>query len=300
MAALCRSYLFAPGANERLLGKVLTAGADAVVLDLEDAVAPELKLEARQRIKVLLRTLPVIPLPRVFVRINGVTTSEWRQDIQAIAHPSVYGIRVAKAESAEQLRLVSDALEEAEREAEMPVGSLRVVPTIESAVGLFAAPEMARQPRVEAFSFGAADFCHDIGAEPDEMETQTFVARSQLVLISRAAGLQPPIASVYRHLKDDEGLRATTEAARRLGFFGRSCIHPTQLRVIHDVFTPSAAQIAAVRATLAAFAKAGEQGTAALALASGEFVDRPIIERARAIVALAEALEKQALQRRIR
>ena len=292
MAALCRSYLFAPGDNEKLLGKVFDAGADAVVLDLEDAVTPDRKPQARQMVADVLRTRAGPLRPRIYVRINAVSTTLWQEDIQAIVHPTVQGIRVAKAESAAHLQQVSDALDQAEPQVGIAVGTIRLVPTIESAIGFFAAAEMARLPRVEVFSFGAADFCHDIGADPDEMETQTLFARSQLVLLSRAAGLNPPIASVYKQLKDDDGLRATTEAARRLGFFGRSCIHPSQLATIHEVFTPSAAQIAAARATVAAFEEAMREGRAALALADGQFIDRPIVERARAVVALAEALEK--------
>ncbi len=291
MTALCRSYLFAPGSNEKLLGKVFDAGADAVVLDLEDAVAPDRKAEARQLVAEVLRRRAGQSQPRIYVRINAVTTNFWRDDMQSIVSPTVHGIRVAKAEAAEELQQVSEALKQAEQAAGIAVGAIRLVPTIESAVGLFAAPEMARQPRVEAFSFGAADFCHDIGADPDEMETQTFVARSQLVLLSRAAGIQSPIASVYKQLNDNEGLRTTTEAARRMGFFGRSCIHPSQLALIHEVFTPSAAQVATARATLAAFENAMSEGKAVLTLSNGQFVDRPIVERARAIVSLAEALE---------
>ena len=211
MTALCRSYLFAPGDNEKLLGKVFAAGADAVVLDLEDAVAPVRKAKARQMVAAALHARADKSYPRIYVRINAVTTSFWQDDISSILHPIVHGIRVAKAESAEQLQQVSAALEEAEQQAGIAAGTIRLVPTIESAVGLFAAPKMAQQPRVEAFSFGAADFCHDIGADPDELETQTLFARSQLVLLSRAEGLNPPIASVYRHLQDDEGLRATTD-----------------------------------------------------------------------------------------
>jgi citrate lyase subunit beta/citryl-CoA lyase len=288
---LCRSYLFAPGSNEKLLGKVFDAGADAVVLDLEDAVTPDRKAEARQLVAAALRTRAGQAQPRIYVRINAASTTFWQDDIAAIVHPTVYGIRVAKAESLAELQQVSAVLDQAEQQAGLAVGTIRFVPTIESAAGLFAAPEMARHPRVEAFGFGAADFCHDIGAEPDEMETQTFVARSQLVLLSRAAGLHPPAASVYMHLQNPEGLRATTEAARRMGFFGRSCIHPSQLAVIHEVFTPSAEQIAKARTILAAFEKAMSEGRAALALPDGQFVDRPIVERARAIVALAEAMD---------
>jgi citrate lyase subunit beta/citryl-CoA lyase len=279
---LCRSYLFAPGDNAKLLGKVFNAGADAVVLDLEDAVAPERKAAARQMVADAVEQ--VSKLLHLYVRINAVTTEFWRDDIHAVVHPNLHGLRVAKAESVEQLREISLELDEAEHRAGIAVGTIRLTPTIESAVGLVNVPEMARHLRVESFCFGAADFCHDLGIETDEAETQTLFARSQLVLHSRAAGLQPPIAAVHTRLKDLAGLRATTEAARRLGFFGRSCIHPSQLATIHEVFTPTAEQIAQARAVLAAY----ENGSAAFTMDDGQFVDRPLVERARALVALAE------------
>ena len=127
----------------------------------------------------------------------------------------------------------------------------------------------------------------DLGADVDEAETQTLSARSHLVLASRAAGIRPPIASVYTRIKDLEGLRATTEASRRLGFFGRSCIHPSQVSIINEVFTPSAEQVAEAREIIAAFEQAMAAGSAAVAMSNGQFVDQPIVERARAIVALA-------------
>lgn len=289
MTALARSYLFAPGDNERLLGKVFEAGADAVVLDLEDAVAPERKSQARQLVgealKSLLNSRGSVPL--VYVRINAASTSFWQEDIAAVVSPALRGIRLAKAESAEEVHAVDAALSKAESLAGIAPGTLTITATIESAAGVMAAAEIARAPRVETFTFGAADFARDIGADVDEAETQTLYARSHLVLASRAAGIRPPIASVYTRIKDLEGLRATTEASRRLGFFGRSCIHPSQVSIINEVFTPSAEQVAEAREIIAAFEQAMAAGSAAVAMSNGQFVDQPIVERARAIVALA-------------
>jgi citrate lyase subunit beta/citryl-CoA lyase len=151
-----------------------------------------------------------------------------------------------------------------------------------------AAMEIARAPRVEALAFGAADFIRDIGADPDEAETQTLYARSHLVVASRAAGINPPIASVYTRIKDLDGLRATTEAARRLGFFGRSCIHPSQVPIVNQIFTPTAEQVAEARAIIAAFERARSAGVAAVAMENGQFVDQAVVKRARAIIALSE------------
>ena len=292
---LCRSYLFAPGDNEKLLGKVFDAGADAVVLDLEDAVAPARKEQARQMTAAALQHYDRQGNQQgngqgaaVYVRLNAGSTGLWREDLRAVVHPALRGLRLAKAESAEELKQLNEALTEAESRAGLTVGSLTVTPTIESAAGLLAAAEMAKLPRVEAFAFGATDFLRDIGAELDAAETATLYARSQLVVVSRAAGLRPPIASVHTRLQDLEGLRATSEAARQLGFFGRSCIHPSQLAVIHEVFTPKPEQLAEARAMIEAFENAQAAGAGAFALADGQFVDRAVVERARALVALAE------------
>lgn len=286
-----RSYLYAPGDNEKLLGKVFTAGADAVVLDLEDAVAPAYKALARQLITKTLQSVSDNDgnLPAIYLRINAISTPYWQADIAHAVHPLVCGVRIGKAESLAELQAADNELAAVEARNGLAVGALRIVPTIESAAGLVNAAAMARHPRVEAFSFGAADFVKDIRAEVDEQETQTLFARSQLVVVSRAAGLNPPIAAVYTQLKDMEGLRASSEAQRRLGFFGRSCIHPAQLPIVHEVFTPKTATVAEARAIVAAFEQAQSSGAAVATLASGQFVDAPIVERARAVLSLAEA-----------
>lgn len=287
---LFRSYLFAPGDNEKLLQKVFTTGADALVLDLEDAVAPANKATARQMIVSALQTASrsALKLPAIYLRINAISTEFWRDDVVLAVHPLVRGIRIGKTESLAELQAADNELAGAERQAGLVVGSLRIVPTIESATGLLNAAEMARHPRVEAFSFGAADFARDIGAEVDAQETQTLFARSQLVVVSRAAGLNPPIATVYTKLNDLDGLRASSEAQRRLGFFGRSCIHPSQLPIIHEVFTPQPEAVAEARAIVAASEQAQTTGAAVTSLANGQFVDAPIVERARAVLSLAE------------
>ena len=288
---LFRSYLFAPGDNEKLLQKVFTAGADAVVLDLEDAVAPANKASARQLVNQRLQMLPSVAakLPAIYLRINAISTQFWQADVALAAHPLVRGIRMGKAASLAELQAADNELADAERQAGLVVGSLRLVPTIESATGLLNAVDMARHPRVEALSFGAADFAKDIGAEVDADETQTLFARSQLVVVSRAAGLNPPIASVYTKLKDLDGLRASSDAQRRLGFFGRSCIHPSQLPIIHEVFTPQPKAVAEARVIVAAFEQTQLTGAAVTTLTSGQFVDAPLVERARAVLSLAEA-----------
>jgi len=290
LTALARSYLFAPGSNEQLLKKVFHAGADAVVLDLEDAVAENQKELARQLVSRVLQTRGPSGNPPIYVRINSVAGGLWRNDIEAITGPALHGIRLAKAESAAEVIAVGEALNPLEVSSGMAAGSLRITPTIESANGVLAAGEIAKAPRVEALAFGHTDFARDVGADPDAQEHETLYARSHLVLVSRAAGIKPPIAPVYTRIRDLDGLRKSTEAARRLGFFGRSCIHPTQIAVIDEVFTPTAEQIAEARAIVHDFEQAAATGRHAVSMENGQFVDLAIARRARAVLALAETL----------
>ena len=286
---LARSYLFAPGDHEQLLQKVFTTGCDAVVLDLEDSVRESEKARARILAAEVLRDREFDGRP-IYVRINPVGGSLWLEDIQAITGCGLFGIRLAKAESRGQILALDQALSTMEAGANLPVGAIRLVPTIETAAGLLAAKEMAGAPRVETMCFGMADFLRDIAGEADELGTATLYAQSKLVLVSRAAGLKPPIASAYTRLEDPGGLRATSEAARRLGFFGRSCIHPKQIPVVHEVFTPSAAAVSDAKAIIAAFEAGAAGGIGALAMEGGQFVDQAIVKRAEDVVRLAESL----------
>ncbi len=285
---LCRSYLFAPGDNPRLLAKVFDAGADAVVLDLEDAVAPGRKAAARELVRQALSERSGSG-PAVWVRINDLRGDHWQADVETVVgDPAVArglaGLRVPKAESLRELRRLDDALRPVERQAGLEPESLRITCTIESAAGLLGARRLAEQPRVSHLAFGESDFAADVGAELDDGAVATLWARSSLVVTARAAGIAPPIAPVYTRLDDKGGLRRSTLEARRLGFFGRSCIHPKQLPAIHQAFTPRPEQVEAARRVLDAFEAAGGGATVAT---GGTFIDEAVARRARAILELA-------------
>jgi citrate lyase subunit beta/citryl-CoA lyase len=287
---LARSYLFAPGDNDRLLQKVFATDADAVVLDLEDAVAPGRKADARRLVAATLARRGRIPRPQVFVRINAVDTGLWADDLEAVTCAALDGIRVAKVERRDDLEQVSAVLDRLEVERHLPAGAIGLVATIETAAGVMRAAEIAGAPRLRGFTFGAADFVRDIAGQSSADETETLYARSHLVLVSRLADLQPPVAAVYTKIGDLEDLRRATEAARRLGFFGRSCIHPSQVPVVHEVFTPTRVDVERARAIVEAFDRAVQHGTGALAMPDGQFVDRAVAGRARAVLALADDL----------
>jgi citrate lyase subunit beta/citryl-CoA lyase len=289
----CRAHLFAPGSSERVLGKVFDAGADGVVLDLEDAVAPSAKAGARALVAAAVAGRDGRLRPLVSVRINGVDTPWWRDDLAAVVHPALRVVRVPKVESVGQLVAVDAELDALEARRGMAPGSIGVVATIETAAGIVALAAIARGPRLRGFTFGAADFVRDIGADPLHGDAASLLARQHLVLVSRASGLAAPVASVFTAVKDLDGLRRTTEEARALGFFGRSCIHPAQVPVVQDVFTPPPAAVDAARAVVQAWQDAVDRGVAAFTMPDGQFVDEPIARRAAAVVALAAALEEQ-------
>jgi citrate lyase subunit beta / citryl-CoA lyase len=263
-----RSYLFAPGHNAKLLDKVFQAGADAVMLDLEDAVPPAAKTTARAMVAAALVERSG------WVRINAVRTAACEADLDAVAGVAA-GIRIPKVESAEDAQWVAD------RAPGAPL-----VCALESARGVLAAAEIATVGGVRHLSIGGVDLRRDLNAGDGDLPM--LHARSHLVLASRAAGLEPPIDSVYPRLDDIAGLRQQAEFARSLGFFGKSAIHPRQLPIIHEVFTPTREDVAWAQEVVDAFERSGGE---ALQLASGEFVDVPVATRARRMLELTNELQ---------
>jgi citrate lyase subunit beta / citryl-CoA lyase len=256
-----RSWLFAPGHNEKLLRLVFEAGADVVLLDLEDAVPPDMKDRARGMVAEVAATRPC------WVRVNRARTEACERDLDALAG-SVLGLRIPKVESAAEVAWVAD------RAPEVPLDC-----TIESARGVLAAYDIASAPACALLSYGGLDLAVDLGIPGGEQET--LYARSSLVIAARAAGKPAPSDGVHPLLGDDDGLRKEAEAARRLGFFGKSAIHPRQVPIIHAVFAPTPEELAWAKRVLAAFE--ASRG-AATRTADGEFVDKPVADRARQLL----------------
>jgi citrate lyase subunit beta/citryl-CoA lyase len=256
-----RSWLFAPGHSEKLLRQVFEAGADVALLDLEDAVPPEIKGRAREMVA------SVAARSRCWVRVNRSGSEDCARDLAAVAG-LVAGIRVPKVESAAEVAWV------AERAPGVALDC-----TIESARGVVAAFAIASAPACTFISYGGLDLAADLGIPGGEQET--LFARSYLVVAARAAGKPPPSDGVHPMLYDDDGLRKEAEAARRLGFFGKSAIHPRQIPIIHEVFAPTPEELGWAKRVLSAFE---ESGGAATRTADGEFVDLPVAERARRLL----------------
>lgn len=278
-----RSYLYAPGNRPERFTKALGSGADAIVLDLEDSVPPEQKAAAQDAVRSFLVGAGRA-IPEIFVRVNGDGT--WRSDLNAVVHPSLSGVRIAKAEDPALVAAVHECLGMLEQQRGIAPEAIEVVPMIESLRGLDAVRALAAaSSRVRRFIFGAGDFVHDIRAQATPGREGTFLARSMLVLESRRLGLEPPVAHVYSDVSDLEGLARMSREDRAMGFFGRSCIHPSQVPVVNTAFTHGAAEIARAQAIVETYSRARSKGLGATRLDDGTFVDEAVVKRADRVLA---------------
>jgi citrate lyase subunit beta / citryl-CoA lyase len=265
--------LFVPGDRPDRFTKAVHSGADAVIIDLEDAVAPERKADARAAAVDFLSGYSG-PVP-VHVRVNGLETAESAADLGALAGLSALaGVRLPKVQSPQ------DVHEVAARLPGVPVHCL-----IETALGVEGAFAIATAgPTVAGIGLGEADLRGDLGVTDD---AGLAYARSRVVVAARAAGLPPPAMSVYPDTNDLDGLAASCRAGRALGFLGRSAIHPRQLPVIAAAFRPTGGEVARARAVLDALAEAAAAGRGTAVLPDGRFVDRAMEPGARRILDLA-------------
>ena len=288
--AIHRSYLFCPGNHARKVEKVFDAGADAVILDLEDAVAIAEKPATRALV------VDALKRPRNcagYVRINAYDTEFCYGDICEVVGPWLDGIVLPMLESVDDLRSVDWLLENLERDRDLPVGGIDVLPIIETARGQDAVRDIARaDTRLRRLSFGAGDYTKDLGMEWSHDEAELMAVRSEMVMASRLGDLEAPIDSVYIHIRDDEGMRNSTERVRGLGFQGKLCIHPGQVPIANDVFTPSEKEVAFARKVIDAFATAEAEGSASIQV-DGYFVDYPIVDKARRVIDIADAIARE-------
>ena len=276
-----RSFLFAPGNHPRKVEKVFEFGADAVILDLEDAVARSEKVATRV---VLVEALKKNNPTRTYVRVNGHHTEFCYGDLVAVVGPGLDGIVLPMVESPAQLQAVDWLIANLERERGLEPGGIDLIPIIETGKGMAALDAIAASgTRVRRLAFGAADYALDMGFEWTTEEQELNDARARCVLACRAGGLEPPLDTVWAQVRDLDGLRRSAERARSFGFQGKMCIYPPQVAVVHEVFSPSAAQIAHARKIVAAFAEAEKSGSASIQL-DGEFIDYPIVYKAQRVL----------------
>jgi citrate lyase subunit beta/citryl-CoA lyase len=282
-----RTFLFAPANHPRRREKAFTIGADAVILDLEDACAISEKAASRVKVAEAMRQ------PRKclgYVRVNPLTTEFAYGDFVETIHPGLDGVILPKVESPGDLATADWLMAQLERERGLVPGSVDLIPIIETGAGMARLGEILRAvKRVKRASFGAGDFTLDMNMKWSRDEDELAPYRSQMVLQSRAAGLEPPIDTVWTDLKDPEGFAISTDKVRDMGFQGKLCIYPDQIPVVNRAFTPSEAQVARAQKIMDAFAEAEAKGSSAIQL-DGQFIDYPIVYGARRVLALSHKI----------
>jgi citrate lyase subunit beta / citryl-CoA lyase len=278
---LLRSLLFVPGSDTRKLGKVARFGADAIVIDLEDAVADEEKVGARATTRAAIPDLA--GRATLVVRVNGIETGLLDDDVAAIAVEGVDMIMVPKVESADTLAHLDERIAEAEGAAGIAPGTIRVLVLVETARGIADCEAiLAGAPaRVHTAVFGAGDFSVQLGIDLTPEATEIAYARSRLVVAARAAGLAAPIDGPWLRLEDDEGLEADSRRSRGLGFQGRVTVYPPQVETVLRAYSALSDEEAdRQRRVVEAFEEAESRGVASLRV-DGRFVDYPIYRLAK-------------------
>lgn len=294
---LNRTFLFAPANHQRRSEKVFTVGADAAILDLEDAVAHAEKAAARtsaadalSRRAILASDTTAPHRTRAYVRVNALDTGLTFDDLDAVIVAGLDGLVLPKVNRPADVQMVDWVITSLEARRGLTPGAIDLMPLIETADGLGAVRDIAKSDvnRMRRLSFGAGDYTRDLGMEWSRAEGELLPARSEMVLATRMGGLEPPVDTVFIHINDAEGFAASATCSRDLGFQGRLCIHPDQVAATHAVFTPDAETAAWATRIIAAFDEAERAGLASIQV-DGYFVDYPIVEKARRIVRLADA-----------
>ena len=265
-------------------------GADSLILNLEDAVAPANKAAARDAVVESLRTSDFGGCERI-VRINPIGAAQGYRDLLAIVPAGPDSILLPKVRDPEEVRFAAWTIHRLEMMHDLPIGGIGLMCMIESAAGVLAAPRIAGcSERVEALIFGAADYTEDVGLTPSADRSNLIPPLTQVVLAARAAGISA-IDAPHMLPADEEGLIAQARLARSLGFDGKSAIHPAQISTINAVFSPQPHEIIWARRVLSALALRADGSTGAgAALMDGELVEAPHVSRAQRILAYAEKL----------
>lgn len=273
---LARSYLFVPANRPDRYGKALASGADAVIVDLEDAVAPAAKTQARDTLADWLAqqanqqsNQPANQQDKLWVRINAADTQWYDDDVRCFANAPIAGIVLPKADDCDAIRNIA-------RHFVGPRSHSRLLPLIETAVGIAQMRDIARARHVERLVFGSIDLQVDLGIQCEPQESELTHLRVEMVIASRLANIAQPVDGVTTTFDDLPFLEHAVSRARRIGFGAKLCIHPRQVDIVNQGFLPSAEEIAWARAVMAAVAQS-DGGAISL---NGKMIDKPVIMQA--------------------
>jgi citrate lyase subunit beta/citryl-CoA lyase len=276
------SRLYLPGNSPKLMLNAGIHKPNGIILDLEDSVAPDKKFEARFLIRNALRNLDFYGAERM-VRINQIP--EGLDELRYLVPQHVDLILVPKCESADQIIRVNEVIDTLKKEHRVEK-QIWLMPIIESALGVIKAYEIASAAEnVASVAIGLEDYTADLGTRRTNEGTESFFARSMVVNAARAAGIQP-IDSVFSDVSDMDALAENVKTSKSLGFDGMGCIHPRQIRVIHDNFAPEEAEIEKAKKIVIAFKEAEAKGLGVVSLGS-KMIDPPVVKRAQKTITMA-------------
>lgn len=280
--------MYVPGNNPNMMADCMIYGADVILFDLEDSVPLQEKDAARYLVEYALRYLD-FSNTEVAIRINGMDTPYWEEDIEKIIPEKPDMIRLPKAETKEQIKRLDEEISKIEEKSGIKVGNTKIMVSIESAKGLKNAYDIATASiRLQAIAIGGEDFTADLGVKKTREGNELLVARGVLVLAAKAAKVDV-IDSVFSDVNDEEGFRMETEKAKAMGFTGKSVINPRQIPIVHDVFKPTEEEIQEAIKITQVIEEAKKKGSGVISL-NGKMVDKPIVEKAERVLELAKAL----------
>ena len=278
---LLRSLLYVPADSSRKLASARSLRPDALIFDLEDAVSPDRKVEARGLIATELQHAADFSA-KLFIRVNRFGAPFLDDDLRAAVRPQVYGIVLPKCNEASEVAPVHETILELEQRNGLPSGNTKLILMIETAKGVAHALELARaSSRTVALMFGAEDYCADMGIVKTKTGDEITFARSLIALAAKAHGLEA-IDGVFTDYKDSAGLFEETQRIKQMGFTGKTLIHPQQIDVVHSALAPSEEEIAWAEEVVSTFEKAG----AGVVVVRGKMIDEPVVTQARRILQL--------------
>jgi len=270
-----RSWLYVPADNAGRLAKAAGRGADALIIDLEDGVAPSAKDAARKNLASFMDSAP--EGVAIWVRVTSDPDGLAR-DLSVALHPRLNGIVLAKAESVEQLEFVAEKLQA------LPGEARGLMPLIETGRAVFSVADLASVAGVTQLQVGEADLRADLGVTFGDDESELLLVRQRVIIVTAALGLLPPVAPVSVEFRDLAAFRTSTERLARMGFVGRACIHPAQIDISHEVFTPSAEELTAAKSLIQAAEAAAREGRGAFTDDDGRMVDEAVVRHARRVL----------------
>ena len=282
-----RSMLFLPGNNPNMLINASHLLSDAIIFDLEDAVSPTEKDAARILVRNTMKYSDLSAC-EVIIRINSVDTDYWKDDIDTVLPEKPSLILLPKTASAKDVQTLSDYMGEVERRIGIPVGTVGIMPLIETALGVENAFSIASADRVRALFLGGEDLTADLQCKRTKEGEEIRYARTRLVVAARAAGVDV-YDTPFTDVNDDEGIVKDTQLAKSLGFTGKASISPRHVEVINEIFSPTVAEIEYAYEVIDAIRLAKSQGKGAISL-RGKMIDAPIVARAERTIAMAAIL----------